>query len=125
MARRERRASLSAFKREAAGGFLDVFLLPIDGAITDPLHQRAVAFWRANIGTRRPKCFAACRAEFAEDARVGAYLLTVPSGEPTSASVSGLCSVCWSALDDAQVNAAALKVVRRVLPGATFDKDTR
>jgi hypothetical protein len=118
--RQQRRASLSAFKKEASQGFVDVFLTPIeDVALAKPLHQRAVAFWRANIPTRRPACLS-CKAQFAEDARVGSYLLMVPERAPTSASVSGLCSSCWSSLTDAEVERAALKIVRSVLPGATF-----
>jgi hypothetical protein len=120
--RTERRASLATFKKAAAGGHLDTFLLPIDGPIAEPLHQRAVAFWRANIGTRRPKCFS-CRAEFAEDARVGAYLLAVPSGEPSSCTTSALCADCWERLTDDAVKKVALRVIRRVMPTAVFDPE--
>jgi hypothetical protein len=121
MGRHERRASLAEFKKASDGGFLDVHLLPADVPITIPLLKRAVEFWRASIPSRKPKCFAACGAEFSADARIGAYLCAVPSGAPTTATISGLCTECWSRLTDDEVERAALKVVRRVMPTATFD----
>jgi hypothetical protein len=95
MGRHERRASLADFKRASAGGHLDVHLLPADVPITIPLLKRAVEFWRASILSRKPKCIAACQAEFSADARIGAYLCAIPSGAPTTATVSGLCADCW------------------------------
>lgn len=123
MGRHERRASLADFKKAADGGFLDVHLLPADAEITIPLLKRAVEFWRANIPTRKPKCLAACGAEFSADAKVGAYLGAIPSGAPTTATVSGLCADCWERLTDEAVERAALKVIRRVMPTATFDAE--
>jgi hypothetical protein len=123
MSRAQRRASLADFKRASVGGHLDVHLLPADVPITIPLLKRAVEFWRAAIPTRKPKCFAACGAEFSADARIGAYLGAIPSGAPSTATISGLCAECWSRLTDDEVERAALKVVRRVMPTATFDKE--
>jgi hypothetical protein len=120
MSRADRRASTSAFKKAADGGFLDVYLLPADGAITNPLLKRATTQWMAGVAVRKPVCVS-CKAKFDGDASVGSFICTIPSGAPTLASVSALCDACWSALDDAQVNAAALRVIRRVLPGAVFD----
>jgi hypothetical protein len=123
MGRHERRASVSEFKRVAATGHLDVHLVPTeDIPLSDPLLQRAASHWRAGIAARRPTCIS-CKAKFADGAQAGAFVMTVPSAAPTSASASALCDACWSALDDAQVNAAALKIVRRVLPNATFDAE--
>jgi hypothetical protein len=125
VSRHERRASLAAFKREAAGGYLDVHLVPTDAPINNPLLERAASHWRAGVAARRPTCIG-CKAKFADGAQAGAFVMTVPSAAPTAVSVSALCDACWSALDDAQVNAAALRVIRRVLPGAAFDPvDTR
>ena len=120
MGRHERRASVAEFKRSAADGYLDAHMLPADFPISDELFQRATAYWRGNIQQRRPACIA-CKARFSDDARVGAYLCMVPSGAPSTASVSGLCADCWARLTDEEVKAAALKVVRRVLPTAVFD----
>ena len=121
--RQQRRASLAEFKREAAGGgFLDVFLLPADGAITNPLLKRATTYWMANLAVRKPACVS-CKAKIGGDASVGSFICTIPSGAPTSASVSALCDGCWSRLTDKEVNACALRVARRVLPGAQFDQE--
>ena len=123
MTRQQRRASLSEFRREARGGFIDTHMVPLeDVPHAKPLLQRAVAFWRASIFSRRPTCLS-CKAQFAGDAKIGAYLCMVLEAAPTSASVSGLCSVCWRELSDTEINACALRVVRSVLPGAQFDQE--
>jgi hypothetical protein len=41
--RQQRRASLAAFRREAAGGYLDVYLVPTDAPINNPLLERAAS----------------------------------------------------------------------------------
>ena len=120
MGRHERRASLAAFKREAAGGYLDVGLVPTDAPINNPLLERAALAWRAGVATRRPTCIS-CKAKLADGAQAGAFVMTVPSAAPTAASVSALCADCWLNLSDDAVKAVALRVIRRVLPGAVFD----
>ena len=120
--RQQRRASVADFKKAAAGGYLDAHLAPADVPITDPLLQRAAEFWRGHIQQRRPVCIA-CKAKFAEDARPGAYLFTLPSRAPSSCSTSALCDDCWLRLSDDEVKAVALRVVRRIMPWAVFDPE--
>jgi hypothetical protein len=120
MGRHERRASVADFKKAAAGVYLDVYLTPTDAPISNALLERATAYWRGNIQQRRPTCIA-CKARFGGDACVSAYLCMVPSGAPSTASVSGLCGECWSRLSDDAIKAAALKVGRRVVPTAQVD----
>jgi hypothetical protein len=120
--RGQRRASVSAFKKAAAGGYLDVHLLPADGAITNPLLERATTHWMAGVPVRRPVC-ASCKAKIGSGASVGSFICTIPSGAPTAASVSALCDGCWSRLSDDAVRAVALRLARKVLPGATFDAE--
>jgi hypothetical protein len=122
--RQQRRASVAEFKRAAAGGYLDVYLVPTDAPINNPLLERAASHWRAGIAALRPTCIG-CKAKFADGAQAGAFVMTIPSGAPTAVSVSAICGDCWRDLSDKEVQAAALKVVRQVLPGAVFDKDTR
>lgn len=122
MSRAERRASVSSFKREAAGGYLDVCLAPTDAPISEPFLERAAVYWRAGVAVRKPTCVG-CKAKFAETASVGAFLFTVPSRAPTAVSVSAICDVCWATLSDAQVKAAALRIVRQVMPRAVFDAE--
>src|ERR1700722_8366355 len=112
MSRAERPASTSAFKKAADGVFLDVYLLPADGAITNPLLKRATTQWMAGVAVRKPVCVS-CKAEFDGHASVGSFICTIPSGAPTSASVSAICAECWSRLSDDAVKAVALRVVRR------------
>ena len=123
--RQQRRASLTAFRREAAGGYLDVCLTPADDVSLTPLLRNAVQFWLANVAVRKPTCIS-CKRKFSTDLRPGAFVLTVPERAPTSCGTSALCAACWSGLSDAEVEKAALRVVRKVLRGAVFDPvDTR
>ena len=122
MSRAQRRASVADFKR-ACGRRLSGHL-PAPGRRADQ-HPVAQARRRVLAGLdtgRKPKCIA-CRAEFSADARVGAYLCTIPSGAPSTATVSGLCADCWRDLSDEAVKALALRVIRRVMPTATFDPE--
>ena len=124
MSRAERRAATADFKRAADGGFLDVFLLPADGAITNPLLKRATTYWLAHLAARKPACVS-CKTKIGGGASVGAFICTIPSGAPSSASVSGLCADCWERLTDEAVKAVALKIARSVLPGARFEEPPR
>ena len=62
-----------------------------DIPLANPLLQRATAFWRANIPTRRPACLF-CKGEFAEDARVGAYLARGSIGRADNGLGVGDCA---------------------------------
>ena len=118
----QRRASVSEFKRDAAQGHVDVHLVPTeDVPLSDAFLQRAAEYWLAGVATRRQAKCIGCRAAFADGAQVGAMLFVVPSVAPTTASVSAICTECWLNLSDQAIKAAALKVVRRVLPTARFD----
>ena len=122
MSRAERRQSLASFRRDASGGFLDVFVVAAeDISRSAPLLQNAVQFWRGNLQQGRP-CVA-CKTRLASDAHVGAYLCMVPSSAPQSCSVSGVCLTCWLNASDQAIKAASLRVVRKVLPTAVFDAE--
>ena len=106
----------------AAGGYLDVHLVPTDASDQHPLLERAALHWRAGVAARRPTCIS-CKAKFADGAQAGAFVMTVPSAAPTAASVSAICDDCWLNALDKAVKAAALRVVRQVLPTAVFDAE--
>lgn len=120
--RHQRRASVSAFRHTARAG-LTTFLLASDDALLDrqPLLRDAVAYWRANMPSRRPVCIC-CQGRFTGEARVevAAFLLATPSASPRNASVSGVCERCWNTLTDDQLEAAALRVLKTFLPNARF-----
>ena len=119
--RQQRRVSLAQLKRDAAQGHMDTYLIPTDISLDgQPLLRDAALYWRSGIHQRRPTCFG-CAARFADDARPAAFLFAVPSVAPSSASVSGLCITCWGGLSDAEVEAAALGVMRKIQgPRARF-----
>jgi hypothetical protein len=63
----------------------------------------------------------ALMASFADEARAGGFLFVTPSVTPTSCSTSALCTVCWRDLSDDEVEAVALRVVRKIQgPRARF-----
>jgi len=83
----------------------------------EPFSQ-AVMYWRSNLASRKPKCIA-CRASFADGVAVGGWLFATPEGAQAT-SVSAFCVACWSDLDDAELEAVALRVLQAVKPGARF-----
>jgi hypothetical protein len=117
------RTSISSFRQEASGGYVDAFLVPAeDVAKNKPLLQNAVRHWRLNLAHKRT-CFG-CGGQFSEAAHPAAFLLTVPERALTSCGTSALCTGCWGGeLSDAAIERAALKVIRKILPGARFDVD--
>ena len=120
MNRATRRASLAAFKHDAAK--TDVITFLIDGSDTALLRKPfapAVLHWRSNVSSRKPKCATACGASFAGGASVGGWLFAQPEGT-NAISVSAFCLSCWSNLDDDELERVAVKVLGRIKPGARF-----
>src|SRR4051794_31821326 len=116
MNRHQRRAEMTRFRRELSGGLLSYLVDATDPRLAGQrLLSGAIAYWSANIGPRRPKCFA-CRTPFADAAEAGAFLLVKPSCSATSCSVSGLCRACWRDLSDAEIEAAAARALKPVAP---------
>jgi hypothetical protein len=117
-----RRAEVARFRREATRGTVSYLVEPSDPRLEgEPLLRNALNYWRGNIHRRHPICFG-CKAKFADDAEVGAFLMTTPSVAPTSASVSALCKRCWSVLTDVEIEAAATRCLRPVMPNG-FDTE--
>jgi hypothetical protein len=114
------RTSISSFRRDALGGYVDAFLVPAeDVAKNTPLMQNAVRHYR--LMARNRTCFS-CGGQFGANLQAGAYLLTVPERAQTSCGTSAICTECWGGeLSDAAIERAALKVIRKILPGAKFE----
>jgi len=120
--RHQRRASLREFKREARASLVTYMIEANDPLDRAPVLRDAVAYWRGNLPTRKPICIC-CKGPFTGDVRVevAAFLLaTISSASPRNASVSGICTACWNTLTDDQLEAAALRVLKAVLPNARF-----
>ncbi|HZZ26110.1 MAG TPA: hypothetical protein VFE60_27745 [Roseiarcus sp.] len=82
----------------------------------EPLLLNALSYWRKSVPTRRPKCFG-CKTVFTVDgAAPRAFLLVTPQSAPTSCSTSALCKQCWATMTDAEIETAAAKALRPVLP---------
>ena len=116
MSRHERRAEVHRFRREVSAGLVSYLTDADDPRLADqPLLANAISFWRRNVPTRAPHCFA-CRSLFDDAAQAGAFLLVTPTNAPTSCSVSGLCRACWRDLPMIEIERAANRAVRPVTP---------
>lgn len=120
MNRASRRKSIAEFRHSASR--TDVLTYLIDGTDTALEREpfvRAVMHWRSNVASRKPKCIG-CRTTFsANGISVGGWLFASPQ-DASAISVSAFCSECWASLDDAELEAVALKVLQVIKPNARF-----
>jgi hypothetical protein len=119
MGRHERRKNTALMRAEVAHASLLTWLVPADTPLADPLLRRAIKFWRGNIQARRPFC-PACRANYADNAEVGAFLLAVPTSSPTAALVSAFCVDCVGEMPRDEVERHATRVLRHLIPDGRF-----
>ena len=121
MSRRERRASIAAFRKAAARQDVETFLVDgVDTALARAPFSQAILHWRSHVAVRKPRCAAACGRSFVADGvAVGGWLFAQPVGV-NAISVSAFCRACWDALDDAALEAVAMKILRRIKPGSKF-----
>ncbi|SIN97251.1 hypothetical protein SAMN05443247_01098 [Bradyrhizobium erythrophlei] len=83
------------------------------------LHN-AVLHWRGNIVDRKPICIA-CKVSFLDaDARVGAFLLSVPVSVPDIVATSAFCAECHETLSWGEVDNIATRVLRQLAPRGKF-----
>jgi hypothetical protein len=125
MTRSLRRAEVARFRRSAARGTLSYLVSKDDPRLAgDRLLSDAVRYWQRNIPTRRPRCIG-CRTPFTDDGshQAAAFLFLTASVAPTSATVSALCTQCWSTMTDAEIEAAAAKALKPVLGPRGLDGD--
>jgi hypothetical protein len=120
MGRHERRAAVSKFRRELHHSDLLTFLVDAGQVPRDRRLQQAVAFWRSVIQQRRPYC-PNCKANYADDAQPGAYLLTTPATGAASVSVTTFCDQCWRDLPISDIERIAARVLSAVIPNGRFE----
>jgi len=122
MSRAARRAEISRFKREATRGTVSSFLVePTDERLLgEPVLQNAIRGWIAALPERKPRCFV-CRKVFVTDSAASAFLLAVPSSAPMSCTISAACARCWGDLSDEEIERAAARALRPVLPNGLDD----
>jgi hypothetical protein len=116
--RASRRAAISDFRRVAQSELV-TYLVEADLDLSEhPQLLSAQARWQFDIERRRPSCIG-CKASFAGSATPAAYLFaTANTSRMTSVSV--FCQSCWANLPDSELERVALRVLRKVLPGARF-----
>ena len=124
MNRHRRRSEIANFKRKVSHASIVTFLVDAGDLLEGhPLLRDASRWWRANVKRRRPTC-CACRASFADDGvSVGAFLFSTSPAAPLSASVSAFCGRCWRTMTDEQIEQAAMKTLRKLMPDGTKFED--
>jgi hypothetical protein len=115
MNRHERRASVRSIRNSNPITHLIAADVRLDDHAT--LHH-AVLHWYGNIDVRKPICIA-CEASFLE-ARVGAFLLSVPLGVPDIVATSAFCAECHDTLPASEVDAISTRILRQLAPGGKF-----
>ncbi|MBR0750261.1 hypothetical protein JQ582_40810 [Bradyrhizobium japonicum] len=84
-----------------------------------PSLRDAIRNFHYTAPTRGPICIC-CRTKFGSTVRPAAFLLGVSGGV---VSTSGVCNRCWRSAPDAEIEAAALRTLRKLIgsPGAHFE----
>jgi hypothetical protein len=115
--RHERRASVRSIRHSDLITHLIASNVPLDDHAI--LHN-AVLHWYGNIAARKPICIG-CKVSFVGDeARVGAFLLSVPVGVPDIVATSAFCAECHEALSMSEIDAISTRVLRALAPGGNF-----
>jgi hypothetical protein len=74
----------------------------------------AISFWRAGAARRSAKVCFDCRAAFGIGrATPGAFLVAI-GANASDAAIGGLCTTCFHAKTDAEIDQAAARMLRRI-----------
>lgn len=84
-----------------------------------PALRAAITDFHNTAPTRKPLCIL-CRTKLGSTVRPAAFLLAVSGGVT---STSGVCNRCWRSAPDAEIEAAALRTLRKLIgsPSAHFE----
>jgi hypothetical protein len=118
--RRRESAKVSHFRRQS-GLVLDTAMIAagtlLDGHGRAEVYRAAIANAYRNPGSLR--CML-CARPFATERPFAAFLLSCSAVRPTIASASVICRSCWTDAPGTDVEAAAMRVLRRFVPDGDF-----
>ena len=117
----KRRASVGRYKRES-GGALITYLVDVELEPLPQLLACARGWWLdalSGIGPPR-HCFA-CRACLLDRKDVGALLFSTPSLPASVTNINAACNRCWADQPFEEIERAAAKLLRTVVPGGHFE----
>lgn len=118
--RRAEAASAGRYRRKARDGLTTVLTeagASLEGHLQETRLKRAIA--AAHRDPRTLRCIV-CAGGFTTEAPFAAFLLSYAIIKPSTASVSAICLECWRDRDITEIEAAAERVLSRVIPGGHF-----
>ncbi|MCG2665318.1 hypothetical protein ACFPFP_00050 [Bradyrhizobium sp. GCM10023182] len=119
--RRREAAEIGRYRRRA-GRALDTTLIEAGAPLDGHAH---VDIFRKAVGEvyRRPssvKCII-CGCAFSSEQPFGAFLFSCGADRPTMASASAICVACWHDAPFCEIELAAVRILRRIVPNGVFD----
>lgn len=123
--RRQRRADASASRRlnrQIAGGALDTCLIPAGASLAGHRHERRFREIIADMhhDPRGIACLC-CREPIQTSRPYGALLLAIAAAHPGVGTCSTVCALCWTPDDLSEVEIAATRVLRKIIPNGNFE----
>jgi hypothetical protein len=118
--RQQRRADTASLRKLRANVVVTHLIGAGDRRLArEPSLRDAISIFHSTAPTRGPICIC-CRTKFGSAVRPAAFLLAVSGGVT---STSGLCHRCWKSAPDAEIEAAALRTLRKLIgsPSAHFE----
>ena len=116
---RGHRQRISEFSRENAGRQLSTSLIAAGENLAGHPHRRliegAISFWRAGAAQFRQGLFGCDTAFGIGRAVPGAFLVSIAANTNASdAAIGGLCTACFHAKNDVELDAVAVRMLRRL-----------
>jgi hypothetical protein len=118
--RQQRRADIASLRKLRSNVVTTYLIGAGDRRLArEPSLRDAIGNFHYTAPTRGPICIC-CRTKFGSTVRPAAFLLGVSGGV---VSVSGICHLCWREKADAEIEAAALRTLRKLIgsPSAHFE----
>lgn len=115
------KAAKRRFAKQIAGHPMDTALVEVGASFAGHRHARIFADAAADAcrSASGMKCMS-CGSVFTTTKPIAAVLLACSSVRPRAATASGICLSCWRPDDLAEIEVAATRVLRKIIPTGVF-----